>query len=141
MADIPIFGKTYTLVGPSEFTLGELNDGENFFGADFGNDAVNARKLSAILFVSVRRSDATVTVQDIRNLTAADLEVIRVALAEWQKESDDEAVPPPVDAGEQPSSANASNGSAAIAPASDPSPSGDPISATGLAFVRSISAS
>jgi hypothetical protein len=141
MADIPIFGKDYPLIGPSEFTLGELNDGENFFGADFGDDSVNARKLSAILFVSVRRVEPSVTAKDIRDLTAADLEVIREALAEWQKEGEDEKVPPPADAGEPSSSVSASNGSAEIAPASDPSPSGDQTSGTGLASVRAISAS
>jgi len=136
MATIPIFGKDYPLVGPSEFTLGELNDGENFFGASFGDDEVNARKLSAILYVSVRRVDQSVTPKDIRDLTPQDLEVIRVALAEWQKEADDGSVPPPSDVGEPTSTASASNGSAEIAPASAPSPSGDQSSDTGSDSVR-----
>lgn len=139
MATIPIFGKDYPLIGPSEFTLGELNDGENFFGASFGDDEVNARKLSAILYVSVRRVDQAVTPKDIRDLTAQDLEVIRVALAQWQRETEDESVPPPSDAGEPSSTASDSNGSAVTVPASDLSPSGDQSSDTGLASVQAIS--
>lgn len=140
MAEVTLFGRKYPLVGPSEFTLGELNDGETYFGAEFNDEAVNSRKLSAILYVSVRRVNQSVKPSDIRDLSASDLEAIHAELMKWQEEDEGDASPPAEGADAPPSSASDSNGSPATASESDPSSTGVLASGTGSDSVRLISA-
>ena len=107
-AHVKLNGKDYPLVGPSEFTLGDLVDCENHFGASYGTDVMDARKLAGVLYISVRRVDATVQPSDLRNLTGAQIEEIGQQLAKWQTE--DDAGPPPQEPAPS-ESENASNGS------------------------------
>lgn len=135
-AQVTLHGKSYPLVGPSEFTLGDLVDCENHFGATFGTDDVDARKLAGILYISVRRLDATVQPEDVRNLTGPQLEAIGEQLKKWQ--SEDDAGPPAQELATA-ESASASNGSSSDSsrPASDESesdlsPTGTPPSGIGV---------
>lgn len=129
-AHVELHGRRFPLVGPGEFTLGELCDCEMHFGASFGDATLDARKLASVLYISVRRNDATVTPDDVRNLTGAQLEAVGEQLNRWQEEGD--AGPPeiqPVDA--EPSASNGSSGDSST-PASDesepiPLPTGVPV--------------
>lgn len=87
-AHVELHGRRFPLVGPGEFTLGELCDCEMHFGASFGDSSMDARKLASVLYISVRRQDATVTVDDVRNLTGDQLEAVGEQLKRWQGESD-----------------------------------------------------
>jgi hypothetical protein len=62
-------GTTYPV--PDDLTLGEMCDAERFFGVEFGTVATgasNVRLMTALLWIAVRRQDANVTIDDIRNL-------------------------------------------------------------------------
>lgn len=118
-----LFGKEYPLVGPSDFSLGELCDAENYFGADFGDEDVSARKLAAILYTSVRRVDATVKPEHVRAMTAEDLAEVQKALEEWQG---DQRPPAESSEREQLPSENGSGESSDVPSARDLSSTGDP---------------
>lgn len=107
-AQVVLHGKSYPLVGPSEFTLGDLVDCENHFGASYASEEMDARKLAGILYISVRRVDATVQPADVRNLTGAQLEELNEQLQRWQQEDD---ASPPDSAPEASASESVSNGS------------------------------
>jgi hypothetical protein len=66
----PVFivnGKEYPV--PSEFTLGEMCDAEQYFGVEFGAETgTGMRFAAAALYIAIRRVDPTVTVEDIRAL-------------------------------------------------------------------------
>lgn len=118
-AQVVLHGKSYPLIGPSEFTLGDLVDCENHFGATYASEEMNARKLAGILYISVRRIDATVQPGDVRNLTGQQLEELNEQLQKWEAEDD---VGPPGNAPEPSASESASNGSSgdSSSPGSDP---------------------
>ena len=61
-------GKRYSLV--TSLTMGEMCDAEQFFGVTFGdaNAGTSLRMAAALMFISIRREDPTVTVEDIRDL-------------------------------------------------------------------------
>ena len=60
-------GKEYPI--PADLTLGEMCDAERYFGVEFGENATSGvRMASALLWITIRRDDPTVTVDDIRNL-------------------------------------------------------------------------
>ena len=63
-------GKRYSLA--ADLTMGEMCDAEQFFGVSFGDpDAKPSIRLAAaLMFLSIRRQDPTVTVEDIRSLPA-----------------------------------------------------------------------
>lgn len=133
-AQVELHGKKFPLVGPGEFTLGELCDCEVHFGASFGDASMDARKLASVLYISVRRVDGTVTVDDVRNLTGTQLEKVGEQLSKWQE---DDAGPPEITP-ESDVAESASNGSSgdSSTPASNglddiPSRTGGPLSATG----------
>lgn len=85
---IVVNGKDYPL--PDSFTLGESADMEKITGQGYDLSQGGALGLLAIAYVAVRRLDASVTVDDIRVLTADDIEVVQ---------EDTEPLPPPVAAG------------------------------------------
>lgn len=135
MAEVELHGRKFPLIGPGEFTLGELCDCEVHFGASFGDTSMDARKLASVLYISVRRVDATVTVDDVRNLTGAQLEQVGKQLEKWQQEGD--AGPPEMtpESAVAESESNGSSGDSST-PASDesavaPSPTGGLRSAIG----------
>ena len=66
-------GKTYPIILPPEFSLQELCDGENHFGASFDTDSMDARKLASILYVSIHRIDRSVTPAAVLGLDATEL--------------------------------------------------------------------
>lgn len=70
-----INGKEYAM--PSSFTLGESADMEKITGQDYDLAKGGALGLLAIAYVAVRRVDPSVTVDDIRLLTDADIEVVQ----------------------------------------------------------------
>jgi hypothetical protein len=147
VAEVEIHGMKYTLVGPSEFNLGELNDGENLFGASFGDEEVNSRKLSAILYTTIKRVNPAVSAADIRKLTPEDLEAIHQALLKWQSESEEDDgkdIPPPEGSNAEhavpESSTNGSSNSPETESESDPSPTGEETSPTGSTSGRLTSA-
>ena len=92
-AEVELHGRKFPLIGPGEFTLGELCDCEVHFGASFGDASMDARKLASVLYISVRRVDATVTVDDVRNLTGAELEKVGEQLTKWQQQEGDASPP------------------------------------------------
>lgn len=61
-----IDGREYEV--PEEFTLGEMCDMEQHFGVRFGEET-GVRMVAAMLYVAIRRVDATVTIDDIRSLS------------------------------------------------------------------------
>lgn len=128
-AHVTLHGTKYPIVGPGEFDLGELNDCENFFNATFNDEEINSRKLSAILYVSAKRVDPSVTPKDIRSLTPEDLASINEELTRWQAEEDDGS--PPAEGLEEPSSSeNGSSNSVELPPVRVLSPTGDRTSDT-----------
>lgn len=127
MAEVELHGRKFPLVGPGDFTLGELCDCEIHFGASFGDASMDARKLASVLYISVRRVDATVSVDDVRGLTGSQLEKVGEQLAKWQE---DDAGPPdskPESVGD----ANASNGSSGDSSTSASVEQDDDLSRTG----------
>lgn len=73
MADEPLSfkvnGHEYPM--PTDLTLGEMCDAERFFGVAFGSDEqAGMRMAAALLWIAIRRVDATVTVDDVRGLPA-----------------------------------------------------------------------
>lgn len=136
-AHVELHGRKFPLVGPGEFTLGELCDCEIHFGASFGDASMDARKLASVLYISVRRVDPTVQVDDVRNLTGEQLAKVGENLQRWQQEDDDG---PPEVQPESGADANASNGSsgdsstvASEESEGSPSPTGHLHSVTGAA--------
>lgn len=67
-------GKRYSL--PTDLTFGEMCDAERYFGVEFGSDlsASSMRMVAALVWVAVKREDASVTVEDIRDLPASTFE-------------------------------------------------------------------
>ena len=60
-------GRRYPV--PTNLTLGEMCDAEQFFGVEFGENATaGVRMAAAMVWIAVRRVDASVTVDDIRDL-------------------------------------------------------------------------
>lgn len=60
-------GKDYPM--PSDLTLGEMCDAEQFFGVEFGSQATSGvRMAAALLWIAIKREDESVTVADIREL-------------------------------------------------------------------------
>lgn len=54
---------------PEDVTLGEMCDAEQFFGVDFNSGTqTGMRMTAALLWISIRRLDPTVTVDDVREL-------------------------------------------------------------------------
>jgi hypothetical protein len=88
---IKVNGKEYPWA--TEFDLGEMCDAERFFGVEFGENGTSGiRSATATLWISIRRMDPTVTVEDVRALPP---EIFDAFLeAEVKDES-----PPPADAG------------------------------------------
>lgn len=72
-------GKRYSLA--TNLTMGEMCDAEQFFGVSFGdpNAGMSIRMAAALMFISIRRQDPSVLVEDIRDLPA---EVFESWLAE-----------------------------------------------------------
>lgn len=66
-------GKEYPL--PDSFTLGESADMEEITGQGYDLSKGGARGLLALAYVAVRRVDSSITVDDIRELTDADIDV------------------------------------------------------------------
>ena len=136
-AHVELHGRKFPLVGPGEFTLGELCDCEIHFGASFGDATMDARKLASVLYISVRRVDATVQVDDVRNLTGDQLARVGENLQRWQQEGDDgpPAQQPGGDAA--PSASNGSSGDSSTVDSEEsadaPSPTGHLHSVTGAA--------
>lgn len=81
MSDHPKYvlnGREYPVV--TDYTLGEMCDAERLFGVSFDEEQSSARFVAASIFISVRRVDSSVTVDDIRGIASADLaEIARVA--------------------------------------------------------------
>jgi len=61
-------GRRYGIV--QDLTLGDMADAERYFGADFSdvNAGSSMRMAAALIWLSIRREDPTVTVEDIREL-------------------------------------------------------------------------
>lgn len=60
-------GKNYNL--PTDLTMGEMCDAEQHFGVEFGKpDQSSVRMAAAMIYISIRREDPTVTPDDIREL-------------------------------------------------------------------------
>ena len=128
-AHVELHGRRFPLVGPGEFTLGELCDCETHFGASFGEATLDARKLASVLYISVRRNDSTVTPDDVRNLTGAQLEAVGEQLNRWQEEGD--ASPPEVQPESEPSESNGASGDSSTLASDEseptPLPTGAPV--------------
>ncbi len=72
---IKLNGKEYPLVTPDKLTLGEAADAERITGQGYDLLEGGALALLALVYVSVRRVDPTVDVDDIRMLGGGDIEV------------------------------------------------------------------
>lgn len=137
MASVTLFGRDVPLVELSDFDLGDLNDCENFFGASFNTEEINSRKLSAILFVSLRRVEPNARPEDIRKLKVTELEALNEQLTRWLTEDEGADAGPPSAGVEEPTSSDAdSSGAVDIPSVPDPSSSGQPSSDTGFTSDR-----
>lgn len=115
-------GKRYSLA--SDLTMGEMCDAEQFFGVSFGDpDAKPSIRLAAaLMFVSIRRQDPTVTVGDIRELPAEIFESFIAA---------GDASPPVVESAGNNASSGEHSGNGGGSPEDHLSRTGSPGSATG----------
>jgi hypothetical protein len=100
---IKVNGKEYPL--PTSYTLGEEADMERITGQGYDLSKGGALGLLAIMYVAIHRADPSVTVDDIRSLSAEDLDI---------QTSGEVVLPPPSGAG-----------------SSDPAPSSTDSSTTG----------
>ena len=99
---IKVNGREYPL--PTSYTLGEEADMEKITGQGYDLSKGGALGLLAIMYVAIHRADPTVTVDDIRSLSAEDLDI----------QTSGEVIPPPDGAG-----------------SNDPAPSSEDSSTTG----------
>lgn len=66
-AKFVVNGKEYPIA--TDLTLGEMCDAERHFGVEFGNNETSGVRMSAaLLWISIRRVDDSVTVDDVRAL-------------------------------------------------------------------------
>lgn len=72
MATIKINGKEYPL--PESFTMGELADMETVTGQGYDMGQRGLKGMLAIAWIAARRVDASVTIDDIRNLRPDQIE-------------------------------------------------------------------
>jgi hypothetical protein len=83
-AKIIVNGKEYPL--PTSYTLGEEADMEKITGQGYDLSKGGALGLLAIMYVAIHRADPSVTVDDIRGLSADELDI----------QTSGEVVPPPI---------------------------------------------
>jgi hypothetical protein len=118
----PLFtvnGVEYELA--SELDMGEMCDAERYWGVEFGNQETSkVRMAAALVWITIKRQDPTVTIDDIRALPPE-------VFASMTTEHD---ARPPVPA-EEPSSTNGSSGESSSNGAGDPDsvqlPTGSPV--------------
>jgi hypothetical protein len=109
---IRVNGKEYAFP-PTSLTLGEMCDAEQYFGVDFNQAAQSGmRMIAALLWITIRRDDKTVTVDDVRGLDPQVFDQLAAA--------GDAGPPTPGGSG---SSGPPSNGSTANSVGSEPDPS------------------
>ena len=111
-------GTEYEL--PTDLDLGEMCDAERFFGVEFGNQATSGiRMAAALLWIAIKRVDATVTVEDVRALPP---EVFASMTTETDARPPEPSEKPP--ASNEASGGDSSNGAADLD--SLPEPTGHP---------------
>jgi hypothetical protein len=107
---------------PSDLTLGEMCDAEQYFGVDFNAGSQSGMRMTAaLLWIAIRRQDKTVTVDDVRDLDPQ-------VFAELAGDNGNPPTSEPSVSSEPPSSASTTNSDGS---ALDPPASGSPGSATG----------
>jgi hypothetical protein len=110
-------GKSYEV--PEDLTLGEMCDAERYFGVEFGtadSGSSNVRMAAALLWISVKRQDDSVTIDDIRALPP---DVFKIS-------AEDDAGPPDMSAGE-PNGSSETSGDASNDGGGDPARIPEPI--------------
>lgn len=129
-------GKDYPV--PTDFTLGELCDAEQYFGVDLNDNRATVRSIAATLFVAIQRVDPTITIEDIRGIPAKQLRDIAAKAGdasppaqpqsgEKPSESDEGTSEPSEHDGDTPSEPTPEDSGS---PGSDDSPSDPPTSAS-----------
>ena len=74
MAKIRIYGKEHEV--PENLTLGELADMEKITGQDYDLSKPGLLGMLALAYITLRRDNANVTIEDVRGLTAADVQAV-----------------------------------------------------------------
>jgi hypothetical protein len=96
-------GKEYPV--PAKFNWGEIIDAERYFDVDFtqaSGRTINGRTIAAMMYFAIKRVDANITVEDIRNMDPEDFEMI-----EDEVDAGPPSLPPP---DEKPSGSSETSG-------------------------------
>jgi hypothetical protein len=113
------------LFPPAQLTMGEMCDAEDLFGVDWMHPERSGMRITiALLFIAIRRVDATVTPGDVRDLDPTILEQLTGGDASPPVETDmrplsDDASTAASDGSDNGQQATGSPGSASTSP-SDP---------------------
>lgn len=118
---IIVNGVEYPLITEGDLTLGEAADAEKITGQGYDLGEGGALALLALAYVSIRRVDTRVELDDLRGLKGDDIQVVLPG--------GDAVIPPPESAGssesEKPNETPSGPGSAET-PEPTPEPSGEP---------------
>jgi hypothetical protein len=135
---IRVNGREYAFP-PTDLTLGEMCDAEQYFGVDFAaGSSSGMRMTAALLWITIKRTDATVTVDDVRSLDPNVFAELEGGDANPPQESSSAQPPPEPSESSGPPSNGSPEPSAGSALA--PSLSGRPGSDTTSDFDRATSA-
>ena len=76
-ATVRVYGKSYPFLMPAELTMGELADAEKITGQGYDLNEGGYAGFLALTYLSVRRVDDRITVDEIRSLAGDEIQFVR----------------------------------------------------------------